>query len=67
MSSRTRIILFLVLTVIVTITVFSFDPVPQDPAYHDFADSRSWLHLSKYFLVDSLALRIVLGDLPGLE
>ena len=63
MTSRTRIILFLVVLLIVTIVVFSFDPVPQDPGYHDFADQRSWLSIPNFGDVVSNLLFILVGVL----
>jgi hypothetical protein len=63
MSNRTRIILFIIISLIVTIAVFSFAPVPQDPAYHDLADSRSWLSIPNFADIVSNLLFILVGVL----
>jgi len=63
MSPRIRINLFLAVLLIVTITVFSFPPVPQDLAYHDFADQRSWLSIPNFGDVVSNILFILIGAL----
>lgn len=55
--------MFLIVSLIVTVVVFSFAPVPQDPAYHDLADRRSWLSIPNFGDVVSNLLFILIGAL----
>lgn len=45
-------ILGAVVTLFIVILIFT-DPIPQDPAYHQFADHRSWLRTPNFFDVFS--------------
>ncbi len=51
MSAKT--IFLIVLSAILIIAVFFIDPVPQDPSYHAFADTRSLLGVPNFWNVMS--------------
>jgi hypothetical protein len=49
----TRTVLLIALSAILVAAVFFIDRIPQDPAYHAFADSRSLLGISNFWNVMS--------------
>jgi hypothetical protein len=57
-TKRARIGVLVAVTVVATIVLFLFDPIPQDPAYHQFADGRTWLGVPNF--------QNVAGNLPFL-
>lgn len=52
-SEQRNIVTFVVLTLVAIVATFLFDPVPQDPAYHLFADSRTVLEVPNFWNVAS--------------
>ena len=48
LSFRQRIALLLGLSIVVIVAVGIAGPVPQDPAYHQFADSRMWFGIPNF-------------------
>lgn len=54
-------------TVLVVVAVFFVPPIAQDPAYHDFADKRSWLGVPHFGNVMSNLPFILVGVLGLLE
>jgi hypothetical protein len=40
-ATRLRLLVLALVTVVPAVAIFSMDPIPQDPAYHQFADNRS--------------------------
>ena len=62
MMSLARRIQLLIALLIVSIGIVLFvDPVPQDLAYHDFADKRGWLGIPNFGDVTSNAGFLVVG------
>ena len=47
--------------------VFRLDPIPQDPAYHDFADSREFFGLPRFWNVASNLPFLLVGVLGWLR
>ena len=45
---ETRTTLLVLVSVIAAITLFFVGPIPQDPAYHRFADGRGWLGIPNF-------------------
>lgn len=41
--------------------VFSFPPIPQDPAYHNFVDKRVYFNIKNFFDVSSNIFYIIVG------
>jgi hypothetical protein len=56
-----RIPLFVLFTLAVLVGAFSLHPIPQDPAYHLFADNRPLFGIPNYFDVISNLLFLVAG------
>lgn len=56
-----RTLFFIAFTVCCVIAVFFIPPVPQDPAYHRFADSRIFFGIPNFYNVISNAPFIVIG------
>ena len=52
-SEKRNIFIFVALTIIAIVAAFLFDPVPQDPAYHLFADDRTMLAVANFWNVAS--------------
>ena len=62
MTVRARPLLFLIALLAVCIgVVFLIDPIPQDPDYHSFIDSRTWLGIPNFGDVASNAGFMVVG------
>ncbi len=51
MSAKTTFLI--VLSAILIVAIFFIDPIPQDPAYHEFADTRSLLGVPNFWNVMS--------------
>ncbi len=62
-SFRMCVLLILGLGIVATATVLLLPPIPQDPAYHDFADQRTILGIPNMLNVASNAFFIVVGAL----
>jgi len=45
---KSNVILIIIIAVIVTGLTFTFPPIAQDPAYHNFADKRGWLGIPNF-------------------
>jgi len=56
-----RIQLLAALLAVSVVIAFLVGPVAQDPAYHDFADSRAWLGIPNFANVASCAGFLVVG------
>jgi hypothetical protein len=52
-SEKRNIFIFVALTIVAIVAAFFFDPVPQDPAYHLFADDRTMLAVANFWNVAS--------------
>jgi hypothetical protein len=62
--NKTKGIRILLGLVLVTIIAMLFvEPIPQDPAYHDFADARSLLSIPNFADVFSNILFVIVGGL----
>ena len=62
-SRTARLAVLLAVTAVAAAVVFRMDPIPQDPAYHRFADTRPWLGVPNFQNVASnLPFLIVGGD-----
>jgi hypothetical protein len=70
MSYAQRVAVLIALFAVAAIAVLFVAPIPQDPAYHLFADTRAWLGIPNFgdvasnlgfALVGALGLRSVLG------
>jgi len=48
MTTKSKIILIIIIAVVVTGLTFTFPPIAQDPSYHDFADKRGWLGIPNF-------------------
>ncbi|MDH4232811.1 MAG: hypothetical protein OEW04_12385, partial [Nitrospirota bacterium] len=53
MTKRIRLLLIFFLSAAACIAVFSFPAIPQDPAYHNFADRRAVLGAANFLDVIS--------------
>ncbi len=62
---RTRLIAILAFCVLAIVVVAFMHPIPQDPAYHDFADTRTLFGIPNFWNVVS-NLPFILVGLPGL-
>jgi hypothetical protein len=58
---KARDIILILLTVISFLTVFSFDPVGQDPMFHDFADQRSFFGIPNFLNVVTNVPFVIVG------
>jgi hypothetical protein len=58
-----RVSVLIALFIIGLVGVFALDPIPQDPNYHRFADTRSFLGIPKFNDVVSNAGFAVVGAL----
>ncbi len=61
MSHRT--IVLIALSAISIVAVFFIDPIPQDPSYHEFADTRSILGIPNFWNVASNIPFLLVGGL----
>lgn len=59
MSART--ILLIALSAILIVAAFFIDPIPQDPSYHAFADTRSLLEIPNFWNVVSNIPFLIIG------
>lgn len=59
MSGRT--IFLIALSAILIVAIFFVDPIPQDPAYHAFADARSLLGIPNFWNVASNVPFLLVG------
>jgi hypothetical protein len=57
----TRTILLIALSAILVVAVFFIDPIPQDPSYHAFADSRLLLKIPNFWNVMSNIPFLIVG------
>jgi len=57
----TRTVLLIALSAILVAAVFFIDPIPQDPAYHAFADTRSLLEIPNFWNVMSNIPFLMIG------
>jgi len=48
MTKKTNVILIIIIALVVTALTFTFPPISQDPAYHNFADKRGWLGIPNF-------------------
>lgn len=60
-SRRVRIAFIWVLTIAVLCLVAALPPIPQDPAYHDFADRHCFLAIPNFWNVVSNAPFVLVG------
>lgn len=59
-ARRTRVLLLFATALIAVVGTFSMPPVPQDPAYHDFADKRAFLGIPNFGdVMGNLAFAVV--------
>ena len=58
-----RLLALLAVTAVAAIVVLRLPAVPQDPAYHRFADDRSWLGIPNFQNVASNLPFLVVGAL----
>lgn len=56
-----RLLVLFGVTAVAAAVIFRLDPIPQDPAYHRFADSRSFLGISNFLDVASNLPFLVVG------
>jgi len=47
-AAALRLLVLAAVTVAAAVVVFHFPPIPQDPAYHHFADDRPWLGIPNF-------------------
>lgn len=47
-ARKQRLLLLLAVALIAAVGTFSMPPIPQDLAYHDFADKRGWLGIPNF-------------------
>ena len=45
---KSNVIVIIIIAVVVTGLTFTFPPIAQDPAYHNFADKRGWLGIPNF-------------------
>ena len=64
-SRTARLAVLLTVTAVAAAVVFWIDPIPQDPAYHQLADTRSWLGVPNFQNVASNLPFLIVG-LTGL-
>lgn len=56
-----RVLVLLAVTAVIAVVVLWMPPIPQDPAYHQFADDRPWLGIPNFQNVASNLPFLVLG------
>jgi hypothetical protein len=60
LSYRQRVAVLIGLLLLGLAGLLLVDPIPQDPAYHQFADTRSWLGIPNFFnVVSNLGFALV--------
>ncbi len=47
-ATRLRLLVLAVVTAVSAAVIFSMDPIPQDPAYHQFADDRAFFGIPNF-------------------
>ena len=62
-KEKTVFILVLLISLVMTVTIFSFDPIAQPIVYHNFADQNSYLNIPNFFDFISNLPFIVVGVL----
>ncbi len=55
------IILIIALFLTVVFIIFSMAPLPQDQAYHDFADKRAYFNIKNFYDVSSNVFYLIVG------
>jgi len=60
-ATRLRLLALLAVTAVSAAVILSMDPIPQDPAYHRFADSRTFLGIPNFQNVVSNLPFILIG------
>lgn len=63
MENRIRLMVLLAVTAVAAAVVFWMDPIPQDPAYHRFADARPWLGIPNFQNVASNLPFLIVGGI----
>jgi di/tricarboxylate transporter len=61
MTPSTKIWLILVVLILAVVAVFLLPPIPQNEAYHRFADTRTWLGVSNCLDTISRAAFLLAG------
>ncbi len=61
MPTDNRLKVMLAIVVVAITAVFSLDPIPQNPAYHNFADQRGIIHIANFFNVLSNLPFVIIG------
>lgn len=56
-----RLKIIVALSIVAMIVVFNLAPIPQDPAYHNFADQRYVMHIANFFNVLSNLPFVIIG------
>jgi hypothetical protein len=62
-SVQRNIFIFVALSLTAIVVAFLFDPVPQDPAYHLFADDRTLLAIANFWNVASNIPFLIVGGI----
>ncbi len=60
-ATRLRWLALVAVTAVSAAVIFSMDPIPQDPAYHRFADSRTVLGIPNFQNVASNLPFLLIG------
>jgi GNAT superfamily N-acetyltransferase len=60
-GARIRLAVLLTVTAVAAAVVLRMDPIPQDPTYHRFADTRPWLGIPNFQNVASNLPFLVVG------
>jgi hypothetical protein len=60
-SRTARLAVLLTVTAVTAAVVLRMDPIPQDPAYHQFADTRPWLGIPNFQNVASNLPFLIVG------
>ena len=61
MTKRAKVILIILISVCVTGLTFAFPPIPQDPGYHNFADTRGLAGIPNFGDVTSNLFFVLFG------
>ena len=62
-GTRYRLAALLAVTAVAAAVVLRMDPIPQDPAYHRFADTRPWLGIPNFQNVASNLPFLIVGGI----
>lgn len=62
-SRAARLAVLLTVTAVAAAVIFWMDPIPQDPAYHQFADTRPWLGIPNFQNVASNLPFLIVGGI----